>query len=142
MGVTIVGAKKSLDLTFSGFSKLRQVVADLSNPKIGKHYSLIFEGFMLSTAARTEYFERYDAKTEELSEKFNGEMDNILDFLYAPDCEGEISVDTCKEIYELVKDHECETLFGYAGRIDNVRFDDFKSLLAECIDANEPVEWY
>lgn len=142
MGVTISSENYSIDLGYGGFNNLRTKVAELAAGDIGEHYKKLHEGIFLFGSLREDFFKEYDKKINEIAKAHNGEMDEILDFLYASDCEGEVPVKVCEKIYEVIKDYDDNILYGYAGRPDCAKFKDFKELVKDCIDSNCSMEWY
>lgn len=139
MGVTIKSKNYSINLGYHGFHALRAKVAELAADDIGEHYRS-HRG--ASWQHSDKYFEEYDKKTEELSEKYHGEKDLILDFLYTSDCGGRMDTEHCKAIYEIIKDYDDRVLYGYAGQPGCVRFKDFKAVVKDCVDNGCAMEWF
>lgn len=137
MGVTIFNKKHSIDMGCGGFYRLRRKVAQLAGDDIGELYSQL----LLDFGGDTLYAE-HDKKVEELAQKYNGEKNDILDFLYESDCSGTMNVQHCKSIYEVIKDYDDDVLYGYGGRPDCAKFKDFKQIVQECVENNTPMEWY
>lgn len=106
MGVTIESKNCSIDLGYGGFKALRTKVAELTAPDIYEHYKNLETGMILFGTVRQSFFDNYNAKIQQLSEKYHGEKDEILDFLYASDCSGEMDIEHCKSIYEIIKDYD------------------------------------
>lgn len=143
MGITIKSKNCSIDLGYGGFMVLRTTVAELTAPDIYEHYKDLEKGIMLfDTEKRKAFFNDYDAKIQQLSEKYHGEKDGILDFLYASDCSGEMDLEHCKSIYEIIKDYDDDICYGYCGRPDCAMFKDFKLVVKDCIDNNCSMEWF
>lgn len=143
MGVTINSKNKSIDLGYIGFNRLRKKIAELINEEIAEHYNKCEESaFIFDDNKREEFFKKYNLETERLDKKYDYKYNYILHFLYACDCEATIKVDVCKELYELIKDYDDEICYGYSGRKDCAMFKDFKELVKDCIDNNEPMEWF
>lgn len=143
MGITLESKNKSIDLGYGGFMSLRTKVAELAADDIGKHYrklstapSSIFE------AEHKEFFKEYDKKIVELDEKYKGEMNCILHFLYASDCEAEMELDVCEKLYEVIKDYDDDIAYGYYGRKDCATFKDFKNIVKDCIDNKCTMKWW
>lgn len=141
MGVTIESKRKSIDLGYSGFRKLRSKVAQLSGDDIFKHYEHLNDAPYLSEE-RKQFFKEYNKQIEVIAEKHNDELNNILDFLYESDCDGEMDVEHCESIYEIIKDYDDNILYGYCGRPDCAKFKDFKDIVKECIDTKTPMTWF
>lgn len=142
MGVTIESENCSIDLGYGGFNNLRTKVAELTAQDIGEHYKRLSDGMWLIGDSRKAFFEKYDRRISELSEIHNGEKDRILHFLYASDCDGEMPVEICKDIYEVIKDYDDDILYGYCGRPDCAKFKDFKAIVKDCIDNNCSMRWF
>lgn len=140
MGLTLESKNCSLDFVYGGFNNIRTKVAELAANDIGEHYRHLFDAPFFEEQ-RKPFFEEYNKKIAEISKAHNGEMDGILDFIYAPDCDGEMSVEVCKQIYEVIKDYDDDICYGYSGRPDCAMFKDFKELVKDCIDSNCSMEW-
>lgn len=141
MGVTINSKNKSIDLGYFGFKRLRTKVSELVNSEIAEHYKELEESSFLFGEKREEYFKKYDAETERLDKKYDYKYNSALHFLYACDCEATMKVNICKELYEVIKDYDDNIQYGYTDRKDCTTFKDFKELVKDCIDNNEPMEW-
>lgn len=141
MGVTIHSENCSIDLGYGGFNNLRTKVAELTAPDIFEHYKELEKGMFLFGTMKTDFFKDYNMKIQRLSEKYNGEKDYILNFLYASDCDGEMDTEHCKSIYEVIKDYDDDICYGYCGRADCAMFEDFKELAKDCIDTNTSMNW-
>lgn len=143
MGVTLRNKEDyiGIDLGYYGFYKLRQKVADLAGDDIGKHYRKLNQVPIYDTAERMRFLKEYNAKTHELDKKYEGKRTHILDFLYASDCGGTLSVEGCQSLYEVIKNYDDDVLYGYSGRSDCALFQDFKKIVKECIENNCEMTW-
>lgn len=141
MGVTIGSPNYSIDLGYGGFNILRKKVAELTGSEIGQHYKKLNDGIFLSCEAKIKFFKDYNEKISELAEKYSIPH-GILDFLYASDCDGEISAEKCKEIYEIIKDYDDNILYGYCAKNDCAMFKDFKNIVKDCVDNQCKMEWF
>lgn len=141
MGVTIESKNCSIDMGCGGFNNLRTKVAELSAEDIGNHYKHLSDAPLFGEF-RKSFFIEYDRKITEISKSHNGEMDGILHFLYASDCEAKIPSDICRQIWEVIKDYDDDILYGYCGRPDCATFKDFKELVKDCIDNDCDMEWF
>lgn len=141
MGITVESENRSIDLGYGGFSNLRTKVAELTGKEIGEHYKKLRDGIFLVGEKRKNFFVEYDKKIAGLEKQFEI-PGGILDFLYASDCSAEIPVGACKQIYEVIKDYDDDVLYGYIGRTDCAKFNDFKELVKDCIDSNCSMEWF
>lgn len=143
MGITVRSKNYSIDLGYTGFLRLRTKVAELTAPDIFLHYRRLLDGrSLLLEADRKKFYEEYNKKTEELDRKHNGEMSDILDFLYESDCSGEMDVKHCHSIYKVIKDYDDNICYGYAGKRDCAMFKDFKRLVMDCIDTGTIMKWW
>lgn len=141
MGVTIDSKNYSIDLGCGGFNNLRTKIAELTAPDIYEHYKKLEKGILLFGTMKEMFFKDYNAEIQKLSEKYNEENDNILDFLYASDCGGEMDTEHCKSIYETIKNYDDDICYGYCGRQDCAMFKDFKKLVKDCIDTRTSMVW-
>ena len=141
MGVTIESKNHSMDLGYGGFYNLREKIAELTASDIYEHYKKLGDA-PYDEEKRKWFFEEYDSKISEISKKYRGEKDLILNFLYASDGNGTISVEACKAIYEVIKDYDDDILYGYIGKKDCARFRDFKEIVKDCIDNECEMEWF
>ena len=142
MGITIESKNKEIDLGYGGFMNLRTKVAELAGEDIEEHYRNLHKAPIFGEDKRKEFFKEYDKKIAELDEKYNGEMNCILHFLYASDCEAEMSVEVCQKIYDIIKDYDDEYIYGYSGRPDCAMFKDFKEIVKDCIDSDCSMKWW
>lgn len=142
MGVTIESENHSIDLGYGEFSNLRMKVAELTAQDIYEHYKNLDKGMFLIGSRREDFFKEYNKKIAELDAKYNGEKSNILDFLYACDCDGEMNVEHCKSIYEVIKNYDDNISYGYVGRSDCAKFNDFKEIVKDCIETNTSMTWF
>ncbi|MER2060513.1 MAG: hypothetical protein ABTA16_16955 [Niallia sp.] len=141
MGITLYSKNKSIDMGYFGFSALRNTVAELAHEKLYAHYKELYTHVPYSEPARTEFFEHYDKKTDELIETLGVPVE-IYYFLYASDCEASMSYKVCKELYKLIKEHDDNVCYGYFGRTDCAMFKDFKEIVEECAKNRHVMRWY
>lgn len=140
MGLSISGNyKNSIELSggYGMLATIREEVAKAWDKEFGKHYA---------TLKYCNEYEQFNDKankiinSERLIEKTKKDED-ILDFLFAPDCEGKISYKTCKKILDLIKDTDCKYCLRYAAYSHN-DWQDFKQLLLECYSHRSNLVWY
>lgn len=137
MGLTIRGNYKGtieLDGGYSILAKIRTRVANAWDKEFGEHYETLFNA--------TVDFKAFNAKTREIlsDDRFKDEDQDIVDFLFASDCEGSIDYKTCKKIYELIKDNNEPAQLRYALFSHN-DWEDFKQLLKECYSHRSKMRW-
>ena len=142
MGVTIESKNHSIDLGGWGFICLRTKVAELAAPDICEHYKKSMDGMRLyDEDKRKAFYESYNAKIAELDKRYEGKMSDILDFLYESDCDAKMDTDHCRSIYEVIKNYDDDTLYGYSGRKDCAKFADFKKIVKDGIDSGDGFSW-
>lgn len=140
MGVSIyaINSSRSFDMGYGGFINLRTNIALAFNKRFGDHYKTLTTCFM------QEHFDAYNKKANAIIEEENLEADDdILDFLYAPDCEGgTVGYKTCKKIYELIKDIDFgNKIFTYAAYSDGKDYEHFKEFLLDCYKHKRNMRW-
>lgn len=141
MGVDISanGSNREFRCGGGGFYNLRKNIALAYDKELGEHYAN-----MISALGVFGNAEEYDNKTNEIlaHERFKEEDCDVLDFLYASDCEGSISHKTCKKIYELIKDIDFgNKIFTYAAWSDGKDYEYFKEFLLECYKHRRKMRW-
>lgn len=138
MGITISSARHSCDMSYSGFGRFRNAVAEKINNEFYKHYLKLSsaEAMFSFGKAREEYFKKYDAKTEEFIKK-NIVTIEVYNFLYQSDCEGKIDRKQAKQIYKLIKECDNNISFGYSSRSDCAKMEDMKKIFSD----GTKVEW-
>ena len=141
MGVTIGNNKKSIDLSYGGFNRLRTKVAYLANEDLGKFYDELNKSLSLFGKEREVFLEKYDERLAKADEEFQV-SEELLDFLYASDCEGKITPKQCRHIYKVIKDYNDNLIYGYAGREDGATFEDFKTIVYDCTKRNVQLRWF
>ena len=139
MGLTIRGNYKGtieLDGGYSILIKIRTRVANAFDKEFGEHYKTLFDCYDNAD------FKAFNAKTRKIlsDDRFKDEDKDIVEFLFASDCEGSISYKTCKKIYELIKDNNEPAQLRYALYSDN-DWEDFKQLLKECYSHRSKMYW-
>ena len=122
-----------MDVSYSGFNRLRGKIADLASPKVGKHYRLLDVISSMTSPAKEHALKSYDDETERLVENKMLPI-KIADFLYQSDCDGKIRYGACKEILKVIGDYDDSIIYGYAGRENPAKFKDFKEILQDCVD--------
>lgn len=123
MGVTISNKNHSIDLSYSGFARLRDTIADLLNPEFGDLYKKWTSLEMSDEIGNKLLNNLYKDK------KLTDEDDPIIKFLFAPDYHGKIPAKDCKILYNLIKDYDNNIKYGYIGRPDCAVFKDFKNII-------------
>ena len=134
MGLTIHSPNNSIDMSASGFMKLRRTIAFLFNTEVGKHYDklryLITDGDC----------DKYDRETEKLVQKYGNDW--LFEFLYASDIEDKLTYGKCRKLLELIGDYDDDICYGYAGLPDCAKMRDFKEILSDCVTNKRQMIWY
>ncbi len=139
MGITLTAnnSKYSFDMGAWGFFNLRANIADLFDEQFGKHYRKLSKCY-----DQTDY-EEHDRITDEILShpRFRDEDADVLDFLYASDCQGKISYRTCGKLYELIKDVDFgKKCIRYAVHAHN-DYEELKVFLKECYSHRRSAYW-
>jgi len=130
---------KFIDVTMSGFLRLRMKIAELAGKEWGSHYAKLAHPPLFGGKA-AEFFHAFDDKTGELLAK-GAVSANIADFCLQSDCGGRIEPRTCAEILDVISDYNDDLPYGYTGRADCAKFSDFKRLLQECVKNKCDLIW-
>lgn len=143
MGLTIKCKKtgRSIDMSYSGFFRLRNKVAELAGSPFAEHYATLAAGSRLCGKDRTEFFERFDKRTLEYI-RTKSVSAKVVDFLLQSDCDGKIHYGACKVLLRYIGDYDDDVLYGYAGRPDCAKFADFKAILQDCVQNECDMVWY
>ena len=141
MGITISSNNYAVDMGYGGFMNFRKRVAMCQGDIFGEHYFNLQDSMMLfDESDRDKFFDIYDKKTNDLVE--NGNVsDEIANFCYQADVEGEIDQEQAAAIYEVIKDYDDNLCYGYSGRDDCAMFSDLKIIFKDCADNGGVVEW-
>lgn len=139
MGLTIRNKNTSIDMGYGGFYNLRKNIAGIYSPSFKELYEEwtgpLFINDLSDEEGNKRLAELYKQKI------LTDEDDIVLDFLFASDSEGKISVKGCKRLYAIIKDYDDDILYGYCGRKDCAKFKDFKNIVAECAKNRWVLSW-
>jgi hypothetical protein len=141
MGFTITATNSKYDFSggMGGFKSLRQNIAKAWDKEFGEHYA------QLGTCCCKEDYEWFNQKAKRIfsHERFKAEDKDIVEFLYACDCDGSISHKTCKKIYDIIKDIDFgKQIFTYAYWSDGKDYEKFKEFLLDCYKRRAKMVWY
>lgn len=139
MGVTFHSPGADHTISYGSFMVLRRRIAHLVDDELGDLYDLLFDNTAI--AWQDPY---YEMRVEEYAAKKHGELDDVIDFLYASDCEGSCPPDTCARIagyMEPVLDDEGGRVYGYIAHSDAMTFADFYRMLVECAEYRVDFYW-
>lgn len=145
MGITITAKNSEYDFScgYHGFARLRENIAKAWDKEFGDHYKT------LKLCCILQNYDEFDKKAntilsqERFKEGGSKEHDeDIVDFLLASDCEGEISYETCKNIYDLIKDIDFgNEIFTYGAYSDGKDYEHFKDFLLDCYKRRVKMRW-
>lgn len=139
MGVCLTSRKShySFDMGYGGFHNLRKNIASAWDEELGEAYG---DTVMCVTHPK-EYNERINRIIA--NDRFKDEDEDILDFLFASDCNGKCGYKTCWKIYNLIKDIDFgKKIFTYAAHSDGNDYEDLKLFLKECYQKRRMMIWY
>lgn len=134
MGITIEcrKTKNSIDVGYGGFMKLRQTIADCAGSEFNDFYYRLCRGELVNA-----YKRRFEKAINEKRLSYK-----VVDFLYACDCGGKINYGACKEILKVIGDYDDDICYGYATKVNPVKFKDFKSILEDCVKTKSKMVWW
>lgn len=136
MGLTIYSKNKSIDMSASGFMRLRTTIAYLRGVELGKHYD------KAKICHTDEDYDKYDKETEELFNQYYSKDAWLFEFLYASDIEGKLTYGKCRKLLDIIGDYDDNICYGYAGLPDCAKFKDFKDILVDCVANKRQMIWY
>lgn len=142
MGVSIcaTNCSRNFNMGYGGFICLRTEIALAFNKKFGEHYKTL-----PSCCFSNERLEAYNKKANEIiaTENLEEKGADVLDFLYAPDCDGgKVGYKTCKKIYDLIKDIDFGSkTFTYTTYSDGKDYEHFKEFLLDCYKHKRNMQW-
>lgn len=144
LGVNLYSNSKKVthefNMGYGGFFSLRSQIANAFDKEFGEHYSQLLKA-SCSLSGGTEAFNK---KMNQIlaDERFDGK-DDILDFFFASDCEGTISYQTCKKLYDIVKNADFQSGFQYGNFSNGIEKDwnDLKEFFLECYKAKVSARW-
>lgn len=140
MGVTILCNKSghSIDMSSSGFCRLRKKIAELTDIGLGQHYALLIENIFRRD---DKWYEEYDNQLKLILSK-NKISIKIIDFLYQSDIKGKIHYGACKQILKAITDYDDNFVYGHTDcRKNATKFKDFVQILQESINTKSDVVW-
>lgn len=140
MGIIITAKNSETEFHcgLGGFTSLRNNIASAFDKEFGEFYKNL--PFYIVESKIDEYNEKAN---KILRDKRFKEDEDIIDFLFASDCEGKISYKTCKKIYDLIKNIDFgKRIFTYAAHSDGKDYEKFKNFLLECYKYRRNMIWY
>lgn len=139
MGVCLTSKKSnySFNMGYGGFHNLRTNICKAYDKELGELYADIVS----SLNNPQEYNRRINEILKD--ERFKEEDEDILDFLFAPDCDGKIGYKTAGKLYNLIKDIDFGgKIFTYAYYSDGKDYENLKVFLKECYQKRRMIIWY
>ena len=141
MSITIKSTNDDrIEIGYFGFYRLRRKIAELASLDIYNAYSMVPD---IKSEAEKKDYNQY---LNRLEKKYSDDSRSlVLEFLYASDCDGAMDAEHCKAVYDLIKDCDDKTQYGY---VDCAMWDipatiaSFAELLKEAADSGEGIEWY
>ena len=143
MGVSIVckNPKYGFDMGYGGFFNLRKNVALALDKEFGELYAT------LSKCWNDEELLKFDRKAEKMiaDKHLDDNYCDVLNFLFASDCEGKCRYKTCKQIEELLKTNYdkldlANKSFRYVCDAHN-DYLEFMEFLRDCYKHHKNMEW-
>lgn len=141
MGYTITATNSNYDFSggYGQFKDLRENIALAFDKEFGRHYQTL--GFCHSK----DTIKLFNDKANKIlqDDRFKDEDEDIISFLFAPDCDGSISYKTCKKIYDLIKDKDYKGQYlNYIAWSDGNDYEKFKEFLLDCYKHRRKMVWY
>lgn len=141
MGLTIYSKNLSNNLGSGGFYRLRKTIAGLCPDEIKNHYMFLADHYFDIQIADPG-FKNYDAETERIYQKYRSKYGKVIDFLWAPDLDCELTYGTAGQLLRLIGNYDDSIIYGYAGWGDKaMRFHDFKEILADAYQTKSKWGW-
>lgn len=139
MGICLTSRKSkySFNMGYGGFHNLRTNICRAYDKELAEIYE--------DTAWSLRDPEGYTAKINDILKdaRFKEEDADIIDFLFASDCEGKCSYITAKKIYNPIKDIDFgKAIFTYAAYSDGNDYEKLKLFLKECYQKRRMIIWY
>ena len=137
VGVTLVCeyTKRSMDLGYIGFNRLRRKIAELAGEPFLSHYAKL-DNLLFGTE---KDFQAFDLVTARMF--WTGEVSpHVIEFCMQSDCGGFVTWRTCRKLLKIIGDYDDELAYGYAAR-PNSGFKDFKRILEDCVKRKCSMRW-
>lgn len=112
MGVTIGTRRCGISMGYGSFFRFRVAVASSINSVVGWVYESYVKESIKSLYRNDTCVKGLAKKMSETFTKFSVDED-IVDFLFQPDCDGRISYTTARKIRDLCKISKSDETFGY-----------------------------
>ena len=131
MGVTIQSKDevKDLSMSYGSFNELRETIALVYDEEWGKGYKEYNDYFRFAHFTPADSEKKFNSLQEMAKQKHL--KASIFNFFWKSDCDGNLSMTACNDLYELLKD----TKNNYWC------WEEFKELLKYCVDNNQEAYW-
>ena len=137
MGLTLRNNVKDCDIELDGgYSILRTIrieVAKQYDEEFGNYYQLFYDGY-----DRKKYINKLNNLLKD--DRFKDEDNDLMEFLFASDCEGKIGYKTCKKVYDLIKNSDNDCCLRYVIYSKN-DWNDLRELLLSCYKHRANLYW-
>lgn len=139
MGVCLTSKKSKYEFNmgYGGFGILRANICNAFDEELCE----VYKDTLFAFREPQEYTNRVNEILKD--SRFKDEDVDIVDFLFASDCDGECSYKTAKKIYDLIKDIDFGgKIFTYAAYSDGKDYEKLKAFLKECYQKRRKIIWY
>lgn len=137
MGISIGNQTDSISVGYGGFHRLRCDIAGV----FGEDFQTLYKNWRDDTCSNKEISAALKVMYDkgELTDK----DDPVIKFLFSCDCDGELSYQGCKRLYQLIEDYGNDNeQYGYIGRLDDcATLADFKEIVKDCSANHWMMEW-
>lgn len=145
MGLTIKSPKSNIDVSYSGFYRLRSAIASMISAEFGEAYDALLDH--PSEEEEKAISERLNRMIAEYENAHGAKYDRVFEFLFAPDTGGALSYGGCQTLQALIlASRNAEwfhaLLIGYAGWEHPATGADFMRLLDECGRERKALKWF
>ena len=145
MGLTIKSPNSSIDVSYSGFYRLRSAIASMVSTEFGEAYDALLD--RPSEEEEKAISERLNRMIAEYESALGEKYDRVFEFLFAPDVAGVLSYGGCRTLQALILASRSAEWFnalliGYAGWERPATSADFMCLLNECVRERRALEWF
>ena len=110
MGVTLVCeyTKRSMDLGYIGFNRLRRKIAELAGEPFLSHYAKL-DNLLFGTE---KDFQAFDLVTARMF--WTGEVSpHVIEFCMQSDCGGFVTWRACRKLLKIIGDYDDELAYGF-----------------------------
>ena len=140
MGVYLGTKRIEIGMGYGTFMQFRKEVANAVSEAFGATFSQYLSDSMEA------YFKGDKAKAKELEKQFDeyvsvaGIDEDVVDFLFLPDCEGKIDYKVARKIRDLCRKSKCEESFGYSRNKMTMR--EISEIFDDAVKHHCNVSWF